>query len=217
MLRTTDTLAAPSLRPLAHTLNLLLHPLFMPLLTLVVAFRMDPHISFFMPRPFQLITFAMVFVLTVLFPLTSTLLLLRSGAVTSLSMPHRQERIVPFLMTLFYFTLCYYLLHRTPQHEATFAMFLGALVALFLTALITLRWKISVHMVGIGGLLGALTGLLLLHHTFAPLQMALFIVLAGALGTARLLTSDHTPAQVGAGAVLGFLCTYTCVAHLLFL
>ncbi|MCB0792563.1 MAG: hypothetical protein H6595_06620 [Flavobacteriales bacterium] len=206
------------MRATAHTLNILLHPLFMPLLTVVVAFRMDPHISFFMPLAFQLLTFAMVFVLTVLFPLTTTLLLLRSGAITGLSMPHRQERVIPFLMTLFYFTLCYYLLaHRTPQHEATLAMFLGALVALLLTTVITLRWKISVHMVGIGGLLGALTGLLMLHHTFAPLEMALFIVLAGALGTARLLTSDHTPLQVGAGALLGFACTYTCVAHLFFI
>jgi hypothetical protein len=30
------------------------------------------------------------------------------------------------------------------------------------------------------------------------------LLLAGALGTARLLTSDHTPGQVYAGAAVGF-------------
>ena len=60
------SLPCDRMRATAHTLNILLHPLFMPLLTVVVAFRMDPHISFFMPLAFQLLTFAMVFVLTVL-------------------------------------------------------------------------------------------------------------------------------------------------------
>jgi hypothetical protein len=43
-------------------------------------------------------------------------------------------------------------LRRTLHHEATYAMFFGAIAALFITLLITLRWKISAHMVGIGGL-----------------------------------------------------------------
>ncbi|MCB0794260.1 MAG: hypothetical protein KDB88_05950 [Flavobacteriales bacterium] len=202
------------MRSLAFLLSMLLHPLFMPLFTLVIAFRMDPHISFFLPLPLILVTYLMVAVMTILFPLTSTLLLIHSGAVSGLSMVYRAERIIPFSLTLFYFGLCYYLLHRTPHHEATYAMFAGAWVALLLTTLITLRWKISVHMVGIGGLLGALSGLIVLHHTFSPLEMAVYIVLAGALGTARLLVSDHTPAQVAIGVLLGYCCTFLFVTQL---
>jgi hypothetical protein len=34
---------------------------------------------------------------------------------------------------------------------------------------------------------------------------------AGALGTARLLVSDHTPAQIYAGGAVGFLSTFVCI------
>ncbi|MBL7962897.1 MAG: hypothetical protein JNM31_03545 [Flavobacteriales bacterium] len=200
------------MRTLSHWLSVLLHPLFMPLFTLVVAFQLDHRLSFFLPPGMRLLTFGMVLVLTVLFPLTSALMLVRGGLVTDLRMERREERIAPFVMTLFYYGLCYYLLRRSVQHESTLALFLGAILALALTLLISLRWKISAHMVGIGGLLGGLSGLLWKHGTFAPTEMALFIVLAGALGTARLLVSDHSPAQVAAGFVLGFACVLATVA-----
>ena len=199
------------MRTVAHLLSIVLHPLFMPLYTLLLAFRLDPNLSFFLPEEVRLITFAMVFLMTVLFPLLSTVLLLRAGVIQQLSMPTRQERITPFVMTLFYYGLTYYLLRRTLHHPATYAMLLGAVLALAITAVITLRWKISAHMVGMGGLLGALSALLVLHHTFAPLEMAAFILLAGALGTSRLIAGAHSPAQVYAGTVLGFTCTFVCV------
>ncbi|MCB0783396.1 MAG: hypothetical protein KDC02_04045, partial [Flavobacteriales bacterium] len=60
------------MRTVAHLLSIVLHPLFMPLYTLVLAFRLDPNLSFFLPEEVRLITFAMVFLMTVLFPLLST-------------------------------------------------------------------------------------------------------------------------------------------------
>ena len=87
----------------------------------------------------------------------------------------------------------------------------GASAALLFTLIITLQWKISAHMVGIGGAVGAFTGLLALHDPFPFIALAAVIIIAGALGTARLLASDHTPGQIHAGAALGFLCTYGCV------
>ncbi|MBK8340187.1 MAG: hypothetical protein IPK99_09475 [Flavobacteriales bacterium] len=199
------------MRTSAHFLSVLLHPVFMPLLTLVTAFWLDPHLSFFLPLPLELITYGMVLVLTVLFPITSALLLLKSGAISDLAMPERQERVIPLLMTLFYSGMCLYLLHRTMHHPATYAFFTGVLLALVLTLSITLVWKISAHMVGIGGAVGTFTGLVALHDPFPFIVLAAAIIIAGALGTARLLVSDHTPGQVHAGAALGFLCTYGCV------
>ncbi|MBV6404633.1 MAG: hypothetical protein IT228_00470 [Flavobacteriales bacterium] len=196
---------------LAHALSVVLHPVFMPLLTLVLAFRLDPHISFFLPPPVQWFTFGMVAVMTVLFPLSSAVILWRSGAISSLTMPRRQERIAPLTMTLLYLAMALYLLHRGPHHPATLALFHGVLLAVAATLVVTLRWRISAHMVGIGGLLGGLSALQALHGTFAPLELAGIIVLAGALGSARMLVGDHTAAQVGAGTALGFFSTWACV------
>jgi hypothetical protein len=41
--------------------------------------------------------------------------------------------------------------------------------------------------------------------------LAALIALAGLVATARLLSSDHTQAQVLAGGVLGFISTWTCI------
>lgn len=204
------------MRPLAQALSILLHPLLMPAITLGLAFTLDPHLSYFIEPRGQLIILAMVGIMTVVFPLLSITLLWRSGLVSGPTLPRREERTAPYVMTLFYHGMAYYLLRRSDHDPATFALLTGGMVALLSTILINLSWKISAHMVGIGGLLGALSGLLLLHSTITPLELAPFIVVAGALGTARLLVSDHTSAQIHVGGAVGFLSTFACVTQQLF-
>ena len=196
----------------AHALSVLLHPLFMPLISLWLVMRVDPHLAFFLPEQARWMVLLMVAVMTVAFPLTSTLLLMRAGIVGDLRMPGRRERLAPFVMTLIYQAMAYYLLRQSPLHPAVLALFTGAMVALALTTLITPYWKISVHMVGGGGLVGALWGLSHLHGLDLLPVLALAVALAGALGTARLLSSDHDQLQVHAGFALGFVCTYGCVS-----
>lgn len=196
----------------AHTLSVLLHPLFMPLAAMWVAFRVDPHVGFFMPPQARLITFGMVFLMGVLFPLTSMFLLRRAGLISSLEMPHREERTAPFVMTLIYYAMTYYLLRQARLDPVVLGLFTGTLLALAATTLITLRWKISVHLVGIGGVVGTVAGIGEVHGMPVVHWLGVTVVLAGALGTARLLTGSHHPAQVYAGGALGFLATYGCIA-----
>lgn len=185
-------------------LSYLLHPLLMPTITLWLALRIDPRLAYFIAPQDQWKVLMMVALMTIGFPLASALLLMRAGLVGSLEMPGRRERIAPYGMSLMYYGMTAYLLARTPLHPMALALFIGAALALVLTTLITLRWKISAHMVGIGGLLGALVALSARHGLQAFALICAAVVAAGALGTARLLASDHSPAQVYAGAALGF-------------
>jgi len=187
----------------ARILSYALHPLFMPLLTLWLALQLDLHLSYFLPAELRWLMLGMVALMTIAFPLTGTLLLIRAGTVSSLFMPERRERIAPYCMTLLYYGMTVYLLSKSALHPVGLAMLIGAFIALALTTLVTLRWKISAHMVGIGGCLGALLALNVLHGLDLLLPIAAVILLAGALGTARLLVSDHSPMQVFAGFLLG--------------
>lgn len=187
----------------ARILSYALHPLCMPLLTLWLAFHVDLGLSYFLPAELRWLMLGMVALMTIAFPLTSTLLLMRAGMVSSLLMPERQERIAPYCMTLLYYGMTVYLLSRSALHPDGLALLIGAFIALGLTTLVTLRWKISAHMVGIGGCLGALLGLNTLHSLDILFPISALVILAGALGTARLLTSDHSPMQVYAGFLLG--------------
>lgn len=196
----------------AHALSLILHPLFMTPVALWMAMHLDPHVGYFLPTHARLILLGMVFLMAVLFPLSSMVLLRRAGLISSLEMPHREERIPPFVMTLIYYAMTYYLLQRSGLDITLLSLFAGAFLALLLTTLITLRWKISVHMVGIGGLVGTVAGLADIHGVPVLHWLAGTVLLAGALGTARLLTNSHGHAQVYAGGALGFACTYLAVA-----
>lgn len=192
----------------ARLLSYLLHPLLMPLASLWLMLQVDPLVGYFLPPNGRLLLFGMVAVMTFVFPVMSVVLMRRAGLVSGLELPRREERLVPYLMTLLYGGMTLYLLYRTPLHPVAYAFFIGMLVAIALSALITLWWKISAHLVGIGGLVGMLFALNAVHgvDVFHPLVIAL--VLSGLLGTARLLTSDHTHVQVHAGMVLGMACTF---------
>ena len=192
---------------LARFLSIILHPLLMPTLVFWLALQMDPHLAYFMGDEQRWITVGMVALMTIGFPITSVLLLLRTGMLTDLTMPTRQERIAPYAMTLAYYGMAWYLLGRSPLHPAAVALATGAFLSLFATLVITFRWKISAHMVGIGGALGAMIGLQLAHGVSLFVPIAALIVIAGALGTARLIDGDHTPAQIYAGVLVGAACT----------
>lgn len=199
------------MRKAAHVLSVVLHPVWMPTLALVVAFAIDPHLTFAFSPQGQWIIIGMVFIMTALFPVSSMFMLWRNGQVGELTMPRRSERILPCALTLVYFCMAYYLLRRTPNSPATLAFFSGIILALVANLLITLRWKVSLHMTGIGGLVGVVLGLVWVHGA-TPRLLPLLFLLAGALGSARLLVSDHTPAQVYTGALVGFAGTFLCLA-----
>lgn len=198
------------MRKAAHVLSLVLHPVWMPTLVLILAFAIDPHLTFTFSPQGQWILVGMVFVMTALFPASSIMMLWRSGLVEQLSMPRRSERVVPFLLTLVYFCMAYYLLRRTPSSTATLALFSGIIMTMAAVVVLTLRWKVSIHMAGIGGLIGMLLGLMVIHGAQAWFLPLVFVV-AGALGTARLLVSDHTPAQIYVGTAIGLVSVFTCL------
>ncbi len=205
------------MRVLANLLSVLLHPLWMPTLTIVLCAGIDPYLSYGFTKEGLVMMFGMIFAMTAVFPLISVLLMRRSGLVTDITMPSRQERIPVYLSTLVYYGMCYYLLRSRLDNPVTLGIFFGAAMAALLVLLITLRWKISAHMAGIGGLIGAMVSTMVLDDREAPLSLCALFVLAGLLGTARLVSSDHSPAQVYTGALLGFFCVAGCTVNGLFI
>ncbi len=195
----------------AYWISIGLHPLFMPLIMLWLALRVDPHLGYFLGGQALLITLVMVAVMTIAFPLTSTLLLLRAGVIDDLRMPDHRQRFTPYVVTLIYYVMAYYLLRRSALHHGLLPLFSGALLALAITTIISIRWRISAHMVGVGGLLGTISALAALHTLPILPLIAFLIIIAGALGTARIVDGGHTHAQVYTGAALGFACTHACV------
>lgn len=156
--------------------------------------------------------YGFIAVLTVAFPGLTMLYFKWSGAISSLQMPERGERITPFFVTLLFYGICYYRMLGLPLDPVLTNMFLGAIIAVGLALLITRKFKISIHMVGIGGLLGAVLGLGIQHGLYglAPLVYTL-IILGGLVGSARLILDAHKPNEVYSGFLLGLVVVFLSV------
>lgn len=141
---------------------------------------------------------------TFIFPAVFVFTLVKSRRITNLKMENANERNWPLLVTSVIYGSCYYALQRSAIPGFIILFLLGATCTMVLTLLINLRWKISLHMTGIGGLCGGLSALMLLGESMSiPILSGAFLV-AGLVGTVRLYLRAHNEAQVGAGFLLGF-------------
>ncbi|MGQ1785823.1 MULTISPECIES: PAP2 family protein [unclassified Saccharicrinis] len=197
-------------KKIASILSLLLHPLLMPTIGLLVIFSTQSHVTF-IPFEYRRMVSIIVLVSTCILPLSIMPLYLQTGMVKSIQMETAKERIVPLLTTSGFFLLGYFFLKKFQLPAFIPLFFLGTLVAVLLSMSISFFWKISIHMVGIGGLLGALVSMSLKYGVNTHLWMLAVILVAGMLGSSRLILGAHSPSQVYSGFVLGLMVICTIV------
>ena len=193
---------------IARTLSWIFHPSVLPTLFIIIFF---PHGPFSGPGHVpnaNLIVYLFIFLFTFLFPVATVILLNLWNMVGSLYLKTAEERRLPFLATAIFYILAYYLMKKNHLPELFNLVMLGASLSVLLACFVNYQWKISIHMIGLGGISGALLGLG--NHLGSDLffPFVITILLSGLIGTARLSLSSHTPAQIYAGFSLGFACQF---------
>jgi len=157
---------------------------------------------------------------SVIIPSVCVLLMRPLGFIKSLKMEERTERIVPYISTAILYSWLYININQQtifPQAYAIF--FLGILIAIYLTFFINNFSKISAHTVGAGGLVGMML-LVKLYYSYgeAPIKwlndevafisinqlLVGVIILAGLIGTARLILGAHDRQDIYGGYIVGF-------------
>ena len=146
--------------------------------------------------------------ITCILPLIFLSVLRHFKLVKDLHVEIREQRFIPYLFTaLCYAVAAYYLYYcHSPQW---FTMFMvGSALTVLLMALINLKWKISAHMAGIGGVIALIYQIHVQGLSAFDLfwLLCFIIILAGLLGSARLVRKRHDMWQVLAGVIVGFLC-----------
>ena len=122
-----------------------------------------------------------------------------------------QDRRLPYFFSAsIYATGAYFLRYKfgnlsemAPEIGITLG---GIAVSILLVAIISVRWQISAHTAGIGGLVGASLELIIKYGDLQLLYPTLgFVILSGYLAGARLHLNAHSPAQIYAGFGLGVI------------
>lgn len=196
---------------IARAVSALFHPLLMPTLLLGLLFFTAPDVLGVdvLAPTIRITLLGFVSMTTFVLPALGIYYLYRAGYVKSLHMDALADRRLPYFITvlIYAFATYFFSFSLPPLSEIApeIGIVLGSItVSIAMVALISLSWKISAHSVGIGGMLGAVLGIVVkFNHTNLLYALLAIILLTGFLISARLRLNAHTPAQVSAGLFLG--------------
>lgn len=159
------------------------------------------------------------YILLIILLSTSILPALSLGILTFSSrfnakMTKSTDRVIPLLLTAIYYYIGYYYLGKIPIFPIYRILMLSSVLVIITLMLISMKWKVSNHMAGIGGLIGAVIALSFRLGMNSSLLLSGLIITAGALGTSRLVLKKHNPLQIYVGFFLGFAINYLIIIYL---
>jgi len=195
-----------SLRITAQLISYLFHPLFIPTFFMLYLIRVVPF-EFVGITDWQLkMRVFSVFWLTAFFPAFAVFLLWRLKFSESIFLRTQKERIVPYVITMFFYWWMYYLSRNfTDQPLALKFFYFGIFISSSIGLIVNNFIKVSLHAMGVSGLLMAV----ILVSFYYPINnfvwVAIAILLAGVVLSARMIVSDHTRQELIIGFAIGIL------------
>lgn len=115
------------------------------------------------------------------------------------------DRILPLLFSGIFYYLGYMLLEKVPVFPV-FNLFIIAAILVQMALIVTsLKWNLSIHAAAIGALIGGIMAISFRLQENPVLILSFLILSAGMIGSARLILKKHTPAEIYAGFLIGFV------------
>ena len=187
-------------------------PFYLPLVGLLALFLFS-YLSLY-PWGFKLRVIALVYLFTILLPTFLIRLYRRYNGWTPIELGRKERRMVPYIISILCYFVCVYLMEQLHIPHFMASIVIAALVVQIVCALINMFWTISTHAAAIGGFAGALF-VFADAFGFNPVWwFCLLFVLAGLLGSSRMILRQHTLAQVVTGFLVGAVCTVLAILWL---
>lgn len=160
-----------------------------------------------MPLQYKLIVLGVVYCFTILTPTLTIFLFRKLNGFSSEEMGERKRRYVPFLLTITSYIFCLVMMIRLNLPWYMTGIILAALLMMIVCVVSNLKWKLSEHMAGAGAVIGGLVAFSALFGYNPVWWLCLIILIAGMLGTARIILQHHTLGEVMGGFAVGLLCS----------
>jgi len=177
------------------------HPLWMPFLGSLFFFLFTPR---FFPNEIIKAKLLAIAIITIFIPIVFFYLLKNLGKAETVFLKTVQERRWPLF---FYCLLNLMVLHQILNfynYPGLFYYFTGILIStLFAYMLSWFKVKVSLHMMGITGLLMFITGFCLYFRLEYIFTIAFVIIACGLIASSRLHSKAHTNAELWIGSLLG--------------
>lgn len=188
----------------ARIMSMIFTPFYLPIVGLIALFIFS-YMSL-LPMMYKLVMLAMVYLLTVVAPSLLIHLYRLCQGWTSHELGRKERRLVPYIISIVCYFACFFWMEYRNTPRVISIIVVVALTIQMVCALINIWWKISTHTAAIGGVAGGLVSYSI-AFSFNPLWWLCFVlILAGAVGTARMILRQHSLSQVVTGFLVGTAC-----------
>jgi hypothetical protein len=193
----------------ARIISFVLHPLLMVVYTIIFIFVYTDFKFLYGNQFIQFI--APVFFLSCAIPVSGIYALKATKLISDYKF-RKGERFLPFSIFFFSYGLLFYYFFSAKLAIWFLAVLAVPMILFVIYAFISMFWKISAYMMGIGELIGSIMSIC---YNIKGLNLyVLFIILfilAGSLGVSRLALNRNTSAQVYVGFLIGIVVSYLTV------
>ena len=138
----------------AQVTSWILTPFSIPFLAFLVLFLFS--YLRIMPLQYKLIVLGIVYCFTILMPTITIFLFRKINGFALQELSERKKRYIPFTLTIISYVFCLLMMHKLNIPWYMTGIILAALVVQIICIIVNLRWKLSEHMAGIGGIIGGL-------------------------------------------------------------
>ena len=207
-------------RVLARFFSNVLHPFLIPSLCAVLLFYLNPFRYGVMEWKQKVLTVFIVFAFTCAYPAIAIFVMYKLKMISAVNLRRRKDRIIPYVVVLTFYTWVVYMALKpgTLNFLPNDFLFSHLMIALLIAGSISFVGnnflKVSMHMLGQGGLVG----FLFFTASYSSFNMQWYFMLAilsaGLLGTSRIVLKAHTLSEVFAGFLIGFFSQF--VAFIIF-
>ena len=193
----------------AKVLSSIFNPFYLPVVGLIILFVFS-YLSL-LPLGYKIQVLLIVYLCTVLLPTLLIRLYRHYQGWSLLELGRKERRMVPYIISIICYYLCYFIMNRLHIPHFMSSILLATLFIQVVCAIINLFWKISTHTATIGGVAGALLGFASMFMFNPVWWVCLVLLLAGLLGSSRMILRQHTLSQVVAGFLLGIVLAYIAI------
>ncbi len=196
----------------AKIISAIFNPFVVPFLAFLVLFFCS-YLSM-LPLTYRLIVLGIVYAFTILLPMIAIFFFRKINGWGIGAFRDRRKRFVPYLLTIICYVSCLVMMIRIGLPRYMTGIILATLIAMVICIVVNIKWKISEHMTAIGGVIGGLIAFSFLFNYNPTLWLSLFILLAGVLGSARIILRHHTLPEVLTGFMVGAVCAILGILYL---
>lgn len=191
---------------MARGLSSVFRPTYYPMVGFVILFTLT--YMNILPWYYKARVLAVVYLFTVLLPAVGIRLYRRVRGLSIRQLRIRRWRVWPYIISLVSYLCCLRMMQTMGL-----PLFMGGIIVVSLLVqcvclLLNMRWKVSTHSAGAGGIIGALVAYASIFGFNPVWWLCGALVLDGLVMTSRMLLRQHTMGQVVGGSLIGAVCGY---------